>query len=89
MITWDEAKNESNQKKHRVSFDEAATVLSNPMTLSNLNDHPDGDRFEYLGYSALNRVLYVVTVEKNKAEIRILSARKATRNERETFEEGI
>ena len=53
------------------------------------NDHPDGDRMEYLGYSTGHKLLYVVTVEKGEEVIRIVSARKATQNEREKYEEGI
>lgn len=88
-ITWDDRKAEANLKKHGVSFDEAATVLSNPLTLMNQNDHPDGDRWEYIGQSVRRRLLYVVTVEKmTEDEIRIVSARKATAHEREKYEEG-
>jgi len=54
-----------------------------------INDHPDGDRMEYLGYSDVQRVLYVVTVENQPEEIRIISARKATPFEREKYEKGI
>jgi len=87
-ITWDDRKAEANLKKHGVSFDEATTVIMGPH-FYNLNDHPSGHRFEYLGYSVFNRVLYVVTVEEKDDEIRILSARKATPNERRKYEEGI
>lgn len=65
------------------------TVLSNPMALSNLNDHPGGNRFEYLGHSSLSRMLYVVTFEKGDDEIKIVSARQATPLERRRYEEGI
>jgi len=53
------------------------------------NDHPDGDRMEYLGYSTDHRLLYVVTIEKDEDTIRIISARKATQGERKNYEEGI
>lgn len=88
VIRWDEKKAEANLRKHGVSFEEAATVLSSPLTLSNLNGHPDGDRFEYLGYSAAGNLLYVVTVEKTADEIRIISARRATAQERAGYEKG-
>ena len=51
------------------------------------NDHVDGNRLEYLGHSLRSRVLYVVTVEKDDDEIRIVSAREATSNERKGYEE--
>ena len=51
--------------------------------------HTDGNRMEYLGFSDVGRLLLVVTVEKTDDEIRVLSARKATPNERVKYEEGI
>ncbi len=89
LITWDDRKNEANHKKHGVWFEEAGSVLTNAQTLSNSNAHPSANRFEYLGYSSQARLLYVVTVEKADDEIRIISARKATMNERKRYEEGI
>ena len=89
LITWDDRKNEANYNKHGVWFEEAQTIITEPLTLSNTNDHPGGDRMEYLGFSWENRLLYVVTVEKDGDEIRIISARLATRNERMSYEEGI
>ncbi len=62
------------------------SVLFDPLMLSNINDHPDGDRFEYLGCSDQDRLLYVVTVEKSENEIRIISARKADSKERRGYE---
>lgn len=64
-------------------------MLFNATSLSNTNKHASGERFEYLGHSDRSRLLYVVTVEKDDDEIRIISARKATRNEREQYEQGI
>ena len=70
-------------------FEEAQSVVINPLTLMAPNYHPDGDRMEYLGYSADHKLLYVVTAEKDDNIIRIISARKATQGEREKYEEGI
>lgn len=89
LISWDDRKNEANHKKHGVWFEEAASVLTNPQTLSNTNAHPSSNRFDYLGHSDRARLLYVVTVEKTEEEIRIISARKATPGERKRYEEGI
>lgn len=89
LITWDDKKNEANFKKHGVWFEEAATILFDPATLSNINKHASGHRFEYLGHSDQSRLLYVVTVEKDDDEIRIISARKATKDERKKYEEGV
>lgn len=89
LITWDDKKNEANFKKHGVWFEEAQTVLLNSLSLMAPNDHTDGDRMEYLGYSTDHKLLYVVTVEKDDDTIRIISARKATLGERKNYEEGI
>ena len=89
LITWDDNKNAANFKKHGIWFEEATTILFDPMVLSNINMHLTDDRFEYLGHSDRSRLLYVVTVEKDVDEIRIVSARKATNGERKTYEEGI
>ncbi len=89
LIIWDDRKNEDNFKKHGVWFEEAQTVIPNPLTLMAANEHPDGDRMEYLGYSLESQLLYVVTVEQSDEVIRIVSARQATANERTKYEEGI
>ncbi len=89
VIGWDESKNEKNFKKHGVWFEEAQTVITNPLSLININDHPDADRMEYLGYSLESRILYVVTIENNENSIRIISAREASSYERVKYEEGI
>lgn len=64
LITWGEKKNEANFKKHGVWFEEAQTVIVNPLMAP--NEHLDDDRMEYLGYSVENRLLSLVTVEKMK-----------------------
>ena len=89
LIIWDDRKNEDNFKKHGVWFEEAQTVILNPLTLMAVNEHPDGDRMEYLGNSLDSQLLYVVTVEQSDEVIRIISARLATQNERGKYEEGI
>jgi uncharacterized DUF497 family protein len=51
LITWDDRKNEANFKKHGVWFEEAQIVILDSLTLISSNDHPSGDRIEYLGHS--------------------------------------
>ena len=89
LITWDDRKNETNFTKHGVWFEEAQTILYDPFVFSNGNDHSSGTRMEYLEASDQHRLIYMVTVEKKDDEIRIISARKATLNERRRYEEGI
>jgi uncharacterized DUF497 family protein len=87
-ITWDDRKEAENIKKHGIEFDEAATVIHNPLSLFKPNRHKSGKRFEYMGHSDRGRVLYVVTVEEHENVARIISARKAEPHEREKYEEG-
>jgi uncharacterized protein len=83
---WDEAKAESNLDKHGVSFAEAATVFADPHAVY-LDDGGSGERMVVIGASIRDRVLYVVHVERG-ARDRIISARAATRPEREVYETG-
>ena len=82
---WSSRKAASNLRKHGVSFEEAATAFEDelgayyPDTL-----HPE--RFVLIGYSENARLLYVVYAEVIRDAIRIISARKATRREKEHYE---
>lgn len=89
LIIWDDRKNVDNFKKHGVWFEEAQTVITNPLSFMATNDHPDGDRMEYLGFSMNSNLLYVVSVEQSDEIIRIISARFATTSEKAKYEEGI
>jgi uncharacterized DUF497 family protein len=81
---WDEDKNKSNQKKHGISFKEAQTVFydENARLISDSEHSQDEDRFILLGLSYTLRILVVVHSYLEDDEIiRIISARKATKNE--------
>jgi len=89
---WDESKNKSNQKKHRVSFEEAQTIFYDPLTkVATDPDHSQSeDRFLALGYSEMHQLLIVVHCYRKTDEvIRIISARKLTRSEQKQFEEEL
>ena len=84
-FAWDEAKAEESRRKHGVSFEEAATVFADENgRLKHDPDHSeDEDRFLLLGFSAKSRLLMVChAYRENDEVIRIVSARKATPNER-------
>ena len=88
-FTWDEKKNISNQKKHNgVSFDEAKTVFSDELgRLVPDPEHSEGEqRFILMGMSTKFRVLTVCHYEINEDTIRIISARKADKNEIKQYE---
>jgi len=85
---WDPAKARRNRRNHRVSFEEAATVFGDPLSLT----FPDPDhsiseqRFLTVGMSTGKRVLIVAHVDRGE-KVRIISARKATQRERKYYEE--
>ena len=88
-ITWDPAKAESNFRKHKISFSDAEAVLFDPMALTVEDETSEGeDRFVSVGADALNRVVVVVYTYRGD-DIRLISARRATRRERKAYEEGI
>jgi len=86
---WDEEKAKANLKNHRVSFEEATTVFSDPFSITIPDpDHPTEQRYIDIGNSDRGRVLVVVYTERG-ATIRIISCRKAKPTERRRYEEGI
>jgi len=85
---WDPIKANLNFWKHRVSFEEASTALLDPLSKTSLDpDHSvDEHRFIAFGISARQRLLVVSYTERDDV-IRLISARVATRREREIYEE--
>ena len=86
---WDPAKAQANVKKHRVTFEEAASVFLDPSALTFLDpDHSDEeDREITIGRSARQRVLFVAHAPRD-GRLRIISARKASRKEQKRYEEA-
>lgn len=83
---WDEDKALSNVATHGVSFPEAATVFADPGAVY-LDDGSGTDRIMIIGTSLRERLLCVVHAERG-ARDRIISARPATRPERDVYESG-
>lgn len=89
QFEWDLRKDVSNRRKHGVGFREAATVFGDPLATT----FPDSDhsafeeRFLTIGESASGRMLVVAHSESGE-KIRIISARRVTRREREFYEEA-
>lgn len=86
---WDESKAAAIRRKHAVSFEEAASVFSDPLAYTfDDPDHSVGEqRLLTFGLSHVGRVLAVIHVERGRA-IRIVSARQATKHERGLYEQG-
>ena len=84
---WDPAKAAANKRKHGVSFEEAAECFKDPLALI-LEEPQYPERFILIGASQKQRIIFTVYVERRPAMIRIISARRATVNERRKYEEG-
>lgn len=88
LFEWDPAKARANVRKHGVAFDEASTVFGDPLAI--LKPDPDHSseemRYILLGTSLQRRLLVVAFVER-PPRTRLISARRATRRERNHYEE--
>lgn len=91
MFEWDEAKNAKNFLKHGVWFEEAQTIWTDIYASEFFDDENsvDEERYIRIGRSTKHRNLLVVFCERQARSIRILSARKLTKKERDQYEEGI
>jgi len=88
---WDPVKGEGNRQKHGVSFDEAQSVFYDEYAVQFYDEVHSGreERFLLLGLSNETRVLLVCHCERDSGEtIRIISAPKATKKERENYRGG-
>ncbi|MCL2602253.1 MAG: BrnT family toxin [Treponema sp.] len=89
-IIWDENKNKENIKKHKVSFEEAETVFFDPKgKIIHDPDHSnEEERFIILGLSKMLNLLVVCHCYREDDEIiRIITARKATKQETKSYGE--
>jgi uncharacterized DUF497 family protein len=82
---WDDAKNAANLAKHGISFEEAATIWEGPVVGGHYEMHDIELRERSFGLIGAITVVCVVHTERN-GKIRIISARKATKNERREFD---
>ncbi|MGI0488436.1 BrnT family toxin [Pantanalinema rosaneae CENA516] len=86
---WDQSKAASNLKKHGVSFEEAKSVFDNPLAaIFDDKAHSVNEQREIIiGHSRQNRLLLIAFTERS-GNVRIISARLATRQEREDYEQN-
>jgi uncharacterized DUF497 family protein len=87
---WDDDKAKGNFKKHKVSFDEASTVFSDPLAKIFSDDKHSSEEIReiIIGDSTSGRLLLVSFTERGRDVVRIISARVATRDERNSYEEN-
>ena len=85
---WDPQKAAANLAKHRVSFEDAATVFGDPLgrIVADPRHSSEEERLVLLGLSEAKHLLAVMYVDRGEA-VRIISARRATRGERRHHEE--
>jgi len=91
QFEWDPAKARRNEKKHGVTFERAATIFLDPQALSLFDEEhsQEEDRWITLGVDRTGILLVVCHTYREETEtsarIRIISARKATRNETKQY----
>ena len=92
MLTfeWDKNKARSNSHRHKVTFDEASTVFQDilSLTIGDPLHSQDKNRLVLIGMSYKNRLLVVIHTESDN-NIRIISARKASKKERSLYESDV
>ena len=88
LFEWDSHKNISNLQKHGVSFEEAKTVFTDEYArlISDPDNSESEDRFILLGTSIDSKLLVVCHCIRDAESIRIISARKADKQERKIYE---
>jgi len=89
QLTWDTDKAAKNLRKHQVSFDEAATVFDDPMFITFVDEEHSSDEERYITIGLSNRGrLLVIAHTDREGQIRVISARKATRREGKFYAEA-
>ncbi|EAW39111.1 MULTISPECIES: BrnT family toxin [Lyngbya] len=83
---WNRDKAIANLRKHGIDFADAVSIFSDDLAITITDERFEEERFITVGMDAFGRILVVVyTVRED--EIRLISARKATRKERQQYEE--
>ena len=91
VFEWNPRKAQSNHKKHGITFEEAATVFSDPLARIFADEkHSDEEPREIMvGHSSEKGLLLVCFTELEMGRVRIISARRATRLEQQDYEENV
>lgn len=88
-FTWDENKNNINIQKHKIDFVDVPSVFDGPMLIE-LDAREDYGEERWKGIGFLRKgVVVVIFTERHNDTIRIISARKADKNERTKFEQSL
>jgi uncharacterized protein len=87
VYQWNRDKAADNLRKHGIDFADAVSVFSDDLAITTPDERFDEERFITIGVDAFGRVLVVVYTMRSD-EIRVISARKPTRQERQQYEGG-
>ena len=89
-FVWDEVKNRKNIQKHGIDFKDASEMFSLPM-LTSIDSRQNYGEERWVGIGFLKGIIAVIAYTENetKNQIRIISARKATKNESQRFKKTI
>jgi len=91
---WDPNKAKSNISKHKISFEDASSVFKdkNAISIYDNKHSSEEDRWITIGLDAKTKILVVIhtfiTIDKNNCNIRVISARKATKQEKTIYQKG-
>ena len=93
MFSWDDDKNESNQRKHSVSFEAAQLVFDDPLHITRQDRIENGEqRWQTIGMAGGIVLLLVAhtwfETESGEEHVRLISARRTTKLERKIYEQG-
>lgn len=89
LFRWNKEKARASLKKHGVSFEEASSAFGDPLSVTIDDvDHSKGENRYILIGETISRHLVVVSHTERRGEIRIISARFASRRERRAYETG-
>jgi len=86
-IVWDTKKAAANKRNHGIEFSHGATALDDPMAITIEDTRHGEQRFVTVGSDILGRILVVVYAYSGEEGIRLISARRATAQERRVYEE--
>ncbi len=89
-FSWDPRKADSNLRKHKIAFDEAITVFNDPLAFifDDMEHSEDASQRIIIVFSTLSRLTLVCFVERTEDTIRIISARRATKDEVKDYEKN-
>jgi len=89
-VVWDEIKNRKNIQKHDIDFKDVSEMFSLPM-LTSIDSRQDYGEERWVGIGFLKGIIAVIAYTENDTEdqIRLISARKATKYESQRFKKAI